>query len=312
MSIFALSYPLAPIVLSLFFLFGIIITSLFFGTLSIIVILILTNIGALRILPIIDIFANVLDKVFPDKIKHLKENLNESFQVNYSCTLAKNKKYIYLFHPHGLFSISQYFHIGTNLTNWLDKSVKGTALHTLWWVIPFGRELMEEFNFVKSNYSDMKQVLLDKKSLSVSPGGIKEIAMTHNNKITVNISSKRGIFKMALETGTELIPILVYGENELYTLYENKLFKIINNFLLKYNFYIPIPCAKSCINWLSLLNKPLEQPIITCVGEPIKVLKNKHPSDTDINALRELYITELKKHYKNTKPPSYEDEIVIL
>lgn len=309
--VFAITYPLSLITLLFGFIIGIGITIVVFGSLSFIVIIVLLCIGSIQIMPIIEIFNKILLKIFPDKLNLLEINLRKSFPIYYSNNFEHNKKYIYCFHPHGLFTLSHYLHIGTKFTDWKDKNIKGTALNILWW-LPFGKEITEKYNFVKSNYDDMKNVLNNNQSLSVTLGGVKEMPLSRDNKITLNIYKKRGIFKMALETGTPLVPVIVYGENEIYKISENCVLSYINNLVLKYNLYFPIPKIESCIKWLTLFNKPLDNPVKTYVGKHIIVKKIDNPSDEDINKLREEYFEGLKRLYKNTRPMNYDKELYIV
>jgi hypothetical protein len=311
MNVFTITYPLSLIILIIGFILGIGLSILLFGSISFIIIFILICIGSIRIMPIIDVFNNILSKLFPQKIEKLVQNVYKSFPVIYSNKLVQNKQYIYCFHPHGLFTISHYLHIGTNFTDWKDKNIKGTALHILW-KLPFGKELTESYNFVQSTYEDMKNVLNMSKSLSVTLGGVKEMPLSRDNKITLNIAKKRGIFKMALETGVPIVPIIVYGENEIYKIYNNKIFTYINNFLLKYNMYIPVPTLESCLKWLTLFTKPLDEPVKTYIGDPINVTKIYNPSESDIIKLRELYFKGLRNLYNNTRPINYDKELYII
>ena len=256
-------------------------------------------------------FNKLLLKLFPQKLEKFASNVRSSFPIYYSNKFKSGNEYIYSFHPHGLFTISHYLHVGTNFTDWKDKNIKGTALHILWW-LPFGKELAETFRFVQSNYEDMKLVLTQHKSLSVTLGGVKEMPLSQDNKIILNIAKRRGIFKMALETGTPLVPVIVYGENEIYKIYPSTILKFINNFLLKYNLFLPIPTLTSCLKWLNLFTKPLDEKVKTYVGEPIFVTKKDNPSSYDIDNLREEYFVGLRKLYKNTKPTSYDNELYIV
>lgn len=311
MNLFYQTYPLSLFILLFGFIIGIGISIVFFGSLSFIVVLFLLCIGSLRIMPMLNFMNNILNKLFPDQIKLFSKNIKTSFPVYYSKDFDHSKKYIYLFHPHGLLSLSHYLNIGTNLTNWKDRETNGTTLSILW-CLPFGQELLESTNFVPSNYDDMKNVLLNNKSLSVTLGGVKEIALSQDNKMILNIAKKRGIFKMALETGTPLVPILVYGENEIYKVSPSWLLKILNNFVLKYNLFLPIPTFKSCYKWLRLFNEPLKAPVKTYAGSPIEVQKIINPTDEDILKLREIYFIQLRKLYKETKPDTYDNELFIV
>jgi len=311
MNVFSITYPLSLIILLFGFILGLGLSIVLFSSLSLAVIFGLLCLGSIRIMPIIELCNTFLMKLFPDKLNQLALNVRKSFPVFYSNKFIHGKQYIYSFHPHGLFTISHYLHIGTPFTDWKDKNIKGTALHILWW-LPFGKELTETYKFVQSNYNTMKQVLENDKSLSVTLGGVKEMPLSRDNKITLNIAKRRGIFKMALETGTTLVPIIVYGENDIYKISKSRILSFINNFFLNYNIYFPIPTLDSCLKWLTLFDKPLDEPVKTYVGEPIPVTKKDNPTDSDINELREIYFTGLRKLYANTRPASYDKELYIV
>lgn len=310
MDIISATYPLSVIALLFGFILGISFSVVVVGSLTFFVIFFMCFIGYIKIFPLFDIIAMCLQYIFP-QLKKIETNIHDSFPIYYSDKIIDGQNYIYSFHPHGLFSISYFFHIGTNLTDWKDKNTLGTALNTLWW-LPFGREFFERYKFIQSNYKNMKQVLTSNKSLSVILGGVKEMPFSSDNKIITNILKRRGIFKMSLETGIPLVPVIVYGENEIYKMSDNKIFEYINNFTLKYNIYIPIPTLESFTKWLKLFFKPLNKPIKTYVGEPVHVIKNTNPTENDIINLREQYFSNLKQLYSDTRPYNYDKELYII
>lgn len=311
MDLFSSTYPVSAFVLLFLFIFGFIICSLFFGFISLSICILLIYLGSLRIIPIINFCRNTLTYIFPNCMNKLNKNINKSFPILYSNRFKFNKRYIYCFHPHGLFCLSYYLNIGTNLTDWLDKNVKGTASYLLWY-LPFGKEILEKAGFVQSNYKDMKAVLEENKSLSVALGGIKEILYTRDNILKLNIANKKGIFKMALETGTPIVPVIAYGENENFKIYDSYITNCINNFLIQFKVCMPLPTMESFINWISLFYKPLNIPIQTYIGEPLSVNMKNNPTDKDIEDLRTQYFSRLTTLYNNTRPNSYDKNIYIV
>jgi len=312
-NLFTITYPISFFILLSTFLVGCIVSFLFFGILWVLCVITLVCMGCLRIMPIINIINTILRGLFPTRMNAIVDNIKQSFPVSYSTTddSSPHGPSLYLFHPHGLFTVSHYVHVGTRMTEWRDKNIQGTALHLLWW-LPFGKELLETHRFVPSHYSEMKQVIENGQSLSVTLGGIREITMSRDNNITLSIASKRGVFRLALETGTPLVPVIAYGENEIYQQTDNWFIRHLNTLLLKYHMFLAIPTWKSWKTWWSLFQQPLEHPIHTCVGTPIAVTKKDTPTEDDIQALRELYFSELRALYDRTRPAHYEKELTIL
>ena len=308
MSLLTVSFPLSYMMLLFGFLIGVGISVMFLGSIGVGLAIFLMWFGVLRVLPIVEWFSKAMDILWPGVLEGLEKNIHESFPVEGK---GHTGPAIYMFHPHGLFSISHYFHIGSRITNWKIRDIQGTAIHWLWW-LPFGKELLEHFHFVPSNYSSMKKVLEEGHALSVTLGGVREILYSEAGKMKLNIGQRRGIFKMALETGTPLVPVLVYGENELYETYRAPWLDWIQEKLVPYALILPIPTFASCLNWLKLVNTPLSNPVRTFIGDTIPVNKIENVVEKDIEALRSIYLKELQSLYEKTHPESYSNTLEIV
>jgi 1-acyl-sn-glycerol-3-phosphate acyltransferase len=110
------------------------------------------------------------------------------------------------------------------------------------------------------------------------------------------LKRRRGIFKMALETGTPLVPVISVGEEKLYDCVGVPGW--IQDYLAPYDICIAIPTLSSVAKWVGLLQHPLKDRIHSIVGKPIPVEKKDMPTEGDIAALRLLYINTLVKMYK--------------
>jgi 2-acylglycerol O-acyltransferase 2 len=125
------------------------------------------------------------------------------------------------------------------------------------------------------------------------------------------IKKRVGIFKIALETGTPIVPVLTYGENEVFPGTENEVLKWFNDKVL-YDFarlQYPFPSLKALKNWMNLLVRPLDT-IHTYTGKPIHVKKIESPSDEHIACLRRVYIREIRRLFKETNPGDFTLKIV--
>lgn len=302
------NFPLSYFMLIFGFLVGIGASAVLFGSLSLFLGLVLVWFGILRILPIVEFCSRILNAIFPGMLETVEKNIGESFPVEPN---GYRKKGIYIFHPHGLFSLAHFFHVGTDLTKWPIRSIRGTAIHWIWW-FPFGKELLEFAKFVPSHYSSMKSVLEGDDSLSVTLGGVREILYSEPGKMKLNIRKKRGIFKMAIETGTPLVPVICYGENELYETFHSPWLDWIQDRLFNYSLFLPIPTLKSVKNWLGLYTAPLTQPVKTVIGDAVEVGVARTPTESEISEIRERYFVGLRELYKKTKPSWYADELEIV
>lgn len=48
------------------------------------------------------------------------------------------------------------------------------------------------------------------------PGGVQEIRYAEQNKFKLKLESRKGFIRLAMETGSSLVPILSFGENDIY------------------------------------------------------------------------------------------------
>jgi len=152
----------------------------------------------------------------------------------------------------------------------------------------------------------MKKTLEEGHTVSVMPGGVREMLSTTDDKIIkLVIRRRRGVFKLALQTGTPLVPILTYGEHKLFPPLTSPTLNVLNELIYSLiRVAVPLTSWTAIKNWINLYYHPLEQ-VVTHVGEPLKVEKISNPSDDEILDLRDKYIKELKKLFEETKPEGY-------
>jgi hypothetical protein len=250
----------------------------------------------------IDQIASVL---FKDNLARIKQNIRDSFLVKGN-TEFKGRA-IYVFHPHGVCSLAHAFHIVGNNTDWPNKNIRA-AVHTLITSTPFIKDFAND-RIVRSTYEAMKAVLLDGKSLSVALGGLSETRYLDAKKITAIVRARKGIFKMALETGTPIIPVITYGENMIYQKMDSR---ISDLFEYLFKIHVPIPTLTSIKSWFQIYRKPLTEKIETHLGAAIEVGEPHEPTDQEILKLRDTYMEGLRDLYRKTRPPDYEAEIQIL
>lgn len=285
-------FPYSYAALCFGILVGIGITATCLGLFSGLTIIIFIYLGVIRIMPFINYSNALLYKYFPENLSRIHTNIKESFKMSGNTELEENR-YIFMWHPHGVFSTSLFFHTSTGLTNapGIIRNTRPVVFNTLKW-LPFLDEIFKDNNIIYSDYHSMKEALLENSSISVSPGGMREMLFDHS----AVLSRRRGIFKMALETGTPLVPVISVGENNLSRIYP--LPEWLQDLLEPYDACICIPTYKTIVKYINMLSNPLKDPVISVIGEPILVEKVEVPTDQQISELREKYIEALKIMYK--------------
>jgi hypothetical protein len=241
------------------------------------------------------------------KLDRIQHNIKETFIVK-SNKIVNPIQAIYIFHPHGFFAISHGLHIGTNATNWPHKNVFGVMHHILS-KIPFLFDFSTKTNAIDSRYSTIKSILQMGNSVSLSLGNITEGKYTDDKSITAIVKNRNGIFKIAIETGVPIIPVLSYGEQCLFKqLHTYGILEYISKWI---GLHIVFPDWPSFMNWISIYKEPLP-PIYTHIGQPIDVGKARIATAEEIRVLKEKYIEGLRSLYKETRPSDYADEIIII
>jgi 2-acylglycerol O-acyltransferase 2 len=210
---------------------------------------------------------------------------------------------LYVWHPHGLFACTPYIHTALGMGENSPKMKLATLRFLL--KMPIISEISKEIGVIDSDYNILKEELVKKNSVSLIVGGIEEIFYTESYKIKLNIKNRTGYLKLSLETKMPLIPVITYGENELYENigeYTNSSWnKYIKNTL---GIIIPFFKLKSLEPWSELKDKPF-RPVHSYAGPPV------FPEEDDtIDTLREKYLSALQDLFDKTHPEEYTMEFV--
>ena len=264
--------------------------------------------GIIRIQPLLEFFHKLIIFICPTAYERLSKNLYDSYPVEVIGNLPV--KGIYLFHPHGLYSTAHMFHTASPFTNWPVRNIRGTAASFLWYV-PFVKEIFEG-KCVPVDYYKMKEVLGMGTSLGVTLGGINEMAEIKAGVMRLHIKKRNGIFKMAIQTGTPLVPVLVYGENELYEVFRMPFVDYIQKKMIENRMAFLVPSVQSVLNWSMIYNEPLKIPVKSVIGPSLDVGEAHEPTDEEIAALRNKYIAALRALYEKTRPAYYAEKMEIV
>lgn len=245
--------------------------------------------------------------LYSDTFDQIEENIRKTFLIHVLHPIPE--KSIRIWHPHGLNASAAAIHNVYRLTDFKQNDSK-TVVHWIFHMLPIVSDSIRNLNCVSSNYSTIKNTL-DDHSITIQLGGLEEMRRTKHKRMELVIKKRVGIFKIALETGTHIVPVLTYGENEVFPSTENEVLKWFNDKVL-YDFarlQYPFPSFKALKNWMNLLVRPLDT-IHTYTGKPIHVKKIENPSDHQIASLRRVYIREIRRLFKETNPGDFTLKIV--
>ena len=138
------------------------------------------------------------------------------------------------------------------------------------------------------------------RAITIVVGGARESLDAQPYSLRLVLKRRKGFVKMAIRTGADLVPVLAFGENDLY-----------DQFLPDSH---PLFHARGVFNYdVGLL--PYRRPLNIVVGHPVKVAQNSKPEQEEIDRVHEQYVQELERlwdTWKDEFAPRRKSELEIL
>ncbi|KAJ8106362.1 hypothetical protein ONZ43_g7091 [Nemania bipapillata] len=243
--------------------------------------------------------------------------------------LPATRKYIFGYHPHGIISHGAWAAFATDALGFSLKFPNITnSLLTLDsnFRIPFYREYILSMG-VRSVSKESIVNILNKgglngegmgRAVTVVIGGARESLEAQPGMMRLILRERKGFIKLAVRCGADLVPVLAFGENDLYDQLqpqEHPFMHRIQMFILKvWKFTLPFLHGRGIFNYdVGLM--PYRRPLNIVVGAPIKVRQSASVNQEEINRLHDLYVAELEKlwdRYKYEFAPDRKQEMQIL
>ncbi|KAI0408949.1 DAGAT-domain-containing protein [Xylaria palmicola] len=243
--------------------------------------------------------------------------------------LPATRKYIFGYHPHGIISHGAWAAFATDALGFSQKFPGITnSLLTLDsnFRIPFYREYILSMG-VRSVSKESIVNILNKggpngegmgRGVTIVVGGARESLEAQPGRMRLVLRERKGFIKLAVRCGADLVPVLAFGENDLYDQLqpqEHPFMHRIQMFVLKvWKFTLPFLHGRGIFNYdVGLM--PYRRPLNIVVGAPIKVRQSSSVDLDEINRLHDLYVAELEKlwdHYKDEFAPDRKGEMQIL
>lgn len=251
-------------------------------------------------------FKDKTREIFKERITKTETNIRKTFQIDVKEPIPE--KSINIWHPHGISGVTPVIHNGYRITSSEYKPTKG-VVHYGYFMLPFIRDIIPLLNAIPSDEYSIRDTLKSE-SISITLGGVDEMSRGSSRHLQLVIRKRRGIFKIALEMGIPLVPVLTYGEQEVFPESHLEILKVYNDFLYHYfRFKLPFPTIESILNWSRLSQTPLE-PIRTYTGKPVLTKKILNPTEKQVKKLREVYIQRVRNLFNETRPLGYTMEII--
>ncbi len=144
------------------------------------------------------------------------------------------------------------------------------------------------------------------RAVTIVVGGACESPDAQPGTLHLVLKERKGFIKLAIRTGADLVPVLAFGENDLYDQVSPKSHPAIRRlqmFVLRtLKFTLPFLHGRGIFNYdVGLM--PYRRPLNIVVGQPIKVAQqaasNVDPAEVD--RLHQMYVSELEKIWDTYK-----------
>lgn len=237
---------------------------------------------------------------FASYFERVESHLRSTFQMVGADVIPASS--LLLWHPHSLMSIAPTLHCSFRIHKLESKLVS----HNIYHMFPVIKDFAKYANVIPADFEVMKKNLEEGNSVSIIPGGVREMMTTTDEKnIRLVLKNRKGIFRLALLTGRPLVPLITYGESELFPPVESTFMNMLNTIAYStFKIAMPITSFTAIQNWIELYYRPLSL-VTTHTGKAIEVEKTETPTDEDISVLREKYINAVKSLFDETHPKEY-------
>lgn len=170
------------------------------------------------------------------------------------------------------------------------------------------------------------------RGITIVIGGARESLDAQPYSLRLVLKRRKGFVKMAIRTGADLVPVLAFGENDLY---EVRGFNYCDHFKADDNkqqvkldehpsihkfqllvkkflgFTVPLFHARGIFNYdVGLM--PYRRPLNIVVGKPIRVRQSLKPEQDEVDRVHEEYIQELERIWNTWKDdfaPQHKEEL---
>uniref|UniRef100_A0A8C3FP87 Acyltransferase n=1 Tax=Chrysemys picta bellii TaxID=8478 RepID=A0A8C3FP87_CHRPI len=229
-------------------------------------------------------------------------------QLVKTAPLDPSRNYLFGFHPHGVLVAGAFGNFCTEATGF-GELFPGLTPHLLmlpfWFRLPLFRDyIMSGGERDKASVSYLLGREGGGQVAVIAVGGPPESLEARPGALTLQILSRKGFIKAALQHGAALVPVFSFGENELFHQVPNprgSLVRAVQERLQKLmGLALPLFHARGVFQYsFGLL--PFRSPIHTVVGAPILVPRTPCPSREAIDRLHATYLEQLIALFEENK-----------
>ncbi|KAL4935827.1 hypothetical protein BDV06DRAFT_233922 [Aspergillus oleicola] len=226
-----------------------------------------------------------------------------------SAILSPRKKYVFGGHPHGIAAhgLVSAFSADASGFKELFPGIKNTMLvKDAFFTSPFLREYVlwrgqggvskdSCIQHLTRGGYDLRGM---GKAITISVGGSREYNIARPGTMGLVVKIRKGFIRVAIETGADLVPVLVFGENDLFAPVSIDKFSLKG--LVKWAWEKAVGHKVAFSLGRFSLFCPFRRPLHVVVGRPIEVRQQRFDVQEEyVEELQGRYINELKSIWAN-------------
>ena len=223
--------------------------------------------------------------------------------------LPPTRKYILGYHPHGIISHGAFAAFATEALGFaqLFPGITNTLL-TLDanFRVPFYRDYALAMGLASVGRTSCQNLLSRGgangegmgRAITIVVGGAAESLAARPGTMRLVLRKRLGFVKLAVRAGADLVPVLAFGENELYDVLDAGRLPVVHGaqLLIKkaLGWTVPLFHARGVFNYdVGLM--PYRRPLNVVVGRRIEVEQKDRPEPEEVERLHRLYEAELRR-----------------
>jgi len=244
-------------------------------------------------------------------------------RLHRTAALPPTRKYLFGYHPHGMISHGAFAAFSTEALGFsqLFPGIRNTLL-TLDsnFHVPFYREYLLWMGLASVSKESCTKLLSQGgpnnegmgRAITIVVGGARESLETNPGTLRLVLNCRKGFVKLAVETGADLVPVLNFGENDIYEQLNPAEHPRLHRFQLFFKkltgFTTPVFHARGVFNY-DVGIMPYRRPMNIVVGRPIKVHQQATPDFDYVNRIHAEYVKELQLIWDTWKDDFAKDRI---
>ncbi|KAL2913078.1 diacylglycerol O-acyltransferase 1 [Polyrhizophydium stewartii] len=231
--------------------------------------------------------------------------------------LDPNKTYVFGYHPHGIISLGAFTNFATEATGF-GELFNGIDLRLMTlepnFRMPFFREIILHLGVTSASRRSCDNILTKGpgNAIMLVVGGAAEALNAFPGTNDLVLKKRYGFVKVALRTGSSLVPVMSFGENDIWDQVPNPQGSTLRKFQRLFQRYAsfspPLLHGRGIFTYnYGIL--PFRHPIVSVVGAPIDCPRTENPSNELVQEYHQKYLDALQALYDKYKDVYARDRV---